>query len=136
MTAGARISNLPGPQHVATDHAVEVPPLVGIRDQVKVPGVRFRSQLLLQPSERCKVLDREAVAVKDRGPVRDLPPFGDTGRHLPDLRHGVIRIKLLNVPLDARPGRMFDEDVGSEQKTSRCSSVLPGQSPPVTLLAE
>jgi hypothetical protein len=59
-------------------------------------------------------------------------PANLPGDHLPQFGHRMIGGKLLDLALD--PGlRRYSTKIEERSRMSRCSSVLPGQSPPTAL---
>jgi hypothetical protein len=98
----------PGPR--PKQHAEEVARIVGIGEKIEFDVMAGTRELVANVAQSGKVLDREAHSV-EQGDFAFVPPARSlAGDHLPEFRHRVVGIELLDLALDAGLGRVFDEN--------------------------
>ncbi len=114
-------------------HAEEIARLVGVRQEIELLVEIASRQLGADIAKGGEVFHGEADGIEEG----DLPIVRTPGHppadHIGEFRDGVILRQVLDLALDARLRRIFDED-GRPQEISRCKLGLSGQSPPTALM--
>jgi hypothetical protein len=96
-------------------HAEQVSRIVGIGEQIEVCVIGPFRKLTPDVAEGREVLHREPARVEQGDLARVLSSGGPSRDHLPQLGHGMIVRKLLDLTLDTALGRVLDKD-GRAQK--------------------